>query len=58
MSFYRNLARNLLILLALGGILVLLIPSRLAQAIELYGTIIGSAVALLLIGTAIPRQES
>jgi uncharacterized membrane protein YccC len=58
MRFYRNLARNLLILLVLGGILFLLIPNRMVQAFELYGVIIGSGAFVLLIGTAIPRQES
>jgi len=57
MQFYKNLGRNTLIMLALGGILFTLFPSHVAQAFELYGTIIGSAALVLLIGAAIPRQD-
>ncbi len=57
MQFFKDLLRNLAILAGLGLVMLILFPDIMSQVFQLYGTLFGSLIFVVVILAALPRKS-
>ena len=58
MQFLKNLLRNLALLIVLGLVLLLIFPDLMKQVYQLYGSLFGPLVILMVVFGAFPRRRT
>jgi|GEM_PF-1218504 len=57
MQFFKDLLRNLAILIGLGLVMLILFPGIMSQVFQLYGALFGPLIIGVLIVAALPRKS-
>jgi hypothetical protein len=57
MEFFKNLLRNLLILVAIGVVVYLLYPEVMGQVFQTYWTLWGPLAIVILVVAALPKRS-
>lgn len=57
MEFFKNLLRNILILVVIGVVIYLMYPAIMGQVFEVYWMLFGPLAIVMLIVFALPRRS-